>query len=394
MASGGAVDFDPGATSLDDGDAVQHERPDVAPETFTELDLEEVRGIVWDKVTPLPPDKRHDPSNKELEILGALWKYRVLFASQIHRRWWKGSSLRAAQQTLNKMTKAGWVRRFKFQLGERGAQQRVYSLTRLGFEMGQERLGRRGNFVDPDATWREPVMTDPRRILRDLHVNGWVMAFDARAGRVLQTWRGPRESRLEPPRRKDRGEWLDIDPRTVVVGSAHKLRDFTPHKFESVSPDATLELRISAGKSSLRFDLLVELDRTRGSAASEERLRRYDGLISGWSGLLERYKTLGTPPMVVFVCEDEKVCERLIRVADRTVVTRLAKPGADESEWPFPGRRGIFFVVERDIHDGSLEGYQLPELPPEIRVRLHGRRASRVEARRVHVIEPKLVDFH
>ena len=78
-----------------------------------------------------------------------------------------GSSLRAAQQGLNRMAKAGWVRRFKFQLGERGAQQRVYCLTRLGFELAQEHAGRRGAYIDPEATWREPVIdraaADPAR---------------------------------------------------------------------------------------------------------------------------------------------------------------------------------------------------------------------------------------
>jgi hypothetical protein len=387
-----ALDFDPSATSVDDSARPARPPAVAVPESYTELDFDDVRGLVWDKVTALPPDRRREPLPRELEILGALWSYRFLFASQIWRRWWRGSSLRAAQQTLNRMHKAGWVRRFKLQVGERGAQQRVYCLTRLGFELAQAEAGRRGHYIDPATKWREPIVTDAGRILRSLHVNGWVMALEARAGKAARGWRGPRESRLDPPKRRVRGEWVEIAPRDVIVGASHKLRDYEPHSFESVSPDATVDLHLQMGDTRLRYDVLVEMDRARSAAASEERLRRYDGLISGWSGMLERYKTLGTPPVVVFVCEDERSAMALVRIADRAVTARLAKPGSEETEWPHPGRRAMFFAVERDIHQESLEAFQLPEFPPELRERLHGRKARPCRPQRVHIIEPRLLD--
>jgi hypothetical protein len=387
-----AFDFDPGAMSIDDSNDRQADGGAAAlPDTFTELDFDDVRGLVWDKVTPIPADRRHEPAARELEILAALWSHHYLFASQIWRRWWSGSSLRASQQGLNRMAKAGWVRRFKLQVGERGAQQRVYCLTRQGFELGQERSGRRGPYVPPEATWREPVVSDPRRILRSLHVNGWVLAFEGRAGKALRSWRGGRDGRLDPPRKRVRGEWIDVLPKDIVVGGSHKLRDYDAHKFEPVSPDASLELQLPVGDSRLRFDLLVELDRAGSRAASEERLRRYDGLLSGWAGVLDRYKTLGTPPVVLFICEDEDAVMKLIRIADKVVSARLAKPGTEETEWPHPGRRGMYFALERDIHLGSLEALQLPELPPDLRVRMHGRKARACHPRRVHLIEPRLI---
>lgn len=386
-----ALGFDPSANSV----SVENERaaatPPQVPETFTELDLDNLRGITWDKLTPLPADRRRQPSNRELEILAALWSYRFLFASQIHRRWWRGSSLRASQQALNQMAKAGWVRRFKLQTGERGAQQRVYCLTRQGFELAQERTGRDGSFVDPEAKWREPVATDARRILRTLRVNGWGLAFEHEVGKLLRIWRGPRAGRLDPPRRRIRGEWVEIAPGDIVVGSGHKLRDFGASKFESVTPDATLELSIPIGEERLRFDLLVEFDMARSNAASIERLQRYDGLISGWSGMLDRYKLLGTPPVVLLVCEDERRAMNLLKIADRAVTARLAKPGAEETEWPHPGRKGIFVAVERDMHLGSMQALRLPELPPDIRERLDGKRARKCRPQRVQLIEPSLM---
>lgn len=394
VAAGVALDFDPTAASIDRSNERAPVRSAVElPETFTELDIEGVTGLIWDRVTPTPADSRHEPSTRELEILAALWSYRVLYATQIRRRWWGDSSLRAAQAGLNRMAKAGWVRRFKFQRQERGAQQRAYVLTRLGFDIAQERMGRHGTYIHPEATWREPQLTDARRILRDLRVNGWVMAFEHRSGKVMRRWRGPRDSKLEPPRKRIRGDWRELAPADIVVGANHKLRDYEPYKFESISPDATLELHIPTGGSALRFDLLVELDRGRSAAASEDRLRRYDGLISGWAGALDRYRTLGTPPTVVFVCDDERSALALLKIADRVVTARLAKPGTEETEWPHPARRNMFFVAERDIHLESLEALQLPELPPDLRVKLLGRNHRQLNPRRVHIIEPRLLDM-
>jgi hypothetical protein len=390
-AAGQELVFDPAATSVDrPNERPGTARPVGAPETFTELDLDDVRGLIWDKATPMPADRRPEPTTRELEILAALWNYRFLFAKQIHRRWWRESSLRAAQQTLNRMTRAGWVRRFKFQLGERGAQQRIYCLTRDGFDLARSHEGRRGAYIATDANWREPQISDPRRILRDLHVNGWVIALERVADRSFVRWRGPRDGRLDPPRRKVRGEWLDIRPADVTVGG-RQLRDYGLPKFEPVSPDATVEIKLAVGDAPIRLDLLIDFERFSSASSVEDRLRRYDGLISGWASLLDRYRALGTPPVVVFICEDEVAQQRLIRVADTVVTARLAKAGVEEADWPSPGRKAMFFALERDVHMGSLEALQLSEHAPEVRVRLGGPGERECNPWRMHIIEPRLL---
>jgi hypothetical protein len=391
---GSELTFDAGSTSVHEPDApaTPHQPPSAPlPTSFTELDLDTVRGIIWSDVTPQPPDRRPEPTHRELAILGALSSSRVLFASQIHRRWWSDSSLRAAQQGLNRMLRAGWVRRFKFRLEERGAQQSVYALTREGFELAQGRPGPRGPYIDARANWREPQLTDARRVVRDLHVNGWVFALERVAGRRIDRWRGQRDSRIEPPRRKVRGEWVSLRPQDLVIGSNTRLRGFEGKEFEALTPDATVEFKLAVGDTQIRFDLLVEVDRARSQAASVERLRRYDAMISGWASALDRYKTLGTPPVVVFVCEDEPSRNSLVRVADRTVVVCHAKPGTQEADWRFPARKAMFFAVERDMHEESLQALVLPEHPPELRVRLGGPKAKQCQPRRVNIVEPRLL---
>ncbi|HET6507074.1 MAG TPA: replication-relaxation family protein [Baekduia sp.] len=359
-----------------------------APDTYTELDFDDIRGLVWDKDDPSATP--HEPSERELEILSALWDARFMFTTQIWRRWWDGSSQRACQQGLQRMWAAGWVRRFKFQRAERGAQQRVYCLTEAGFELLRGRSGRKGQFLRDDEVWRQPSTGDPRHILRDLQVNGWVLALEALAGsRRVGRWRGPGQGRLEPPRRKVYGEWVDVRPSEVVLGSNHRLQGYAGEHFEAVMPNATVELRLGAGERQRRIDLLVELDRNRGAGAAEERLRRYDGLVSGWARMLRRYRSLGTVPVVVFVSEDERSRLKLLQVADRALTTRIAKAGSDEREWPYLGRRSILFAVERDVHEGSLAALALPALPPEARARLGEPEA--LTPRRVHVVDPRLL---
>jgi hypothetical protein len=158
-----------------------------------------------------------------------------------------------------------------------------------------------------------------------------------------------------------------------------------------VSPAAAVELRVDAVGGRLRFDLLIEIERGRLGSVQQEKLRRYDALVTGWCRLVERYKTLRTPPVVVFVCEDEDRAQELGRLADGAVTGQIAKAGTEESEWPCPGRRTIFFAAERAVHEGSLTAFQLPALPPLLRERLDGRNGKVCGLREVAIVEPGLL---
>ena len=194
-----------------------------------------------------------------------------------------------------------------------------------------------------------------------------------------------------------RGEWVDLRPRDVVVGASHKLHDYAPDRFGPVSPDATLELRIPIGESPLRFDLLVEIDHgAQRSRRAEDRLRRYDGLISGWAGMLDRYKALGTPPMVVFVCEDERRREEAGAGSPTGSLTaRLASRGPRRpSGRTRAGGRSSSRSSATSTSSRS-RAVQLPELPARPPRAPHARQARprRCDPRRVHLIEPKLIDL-
>jgi hypothetical protein len=69
----------------------------------------------------------------------------------------------------------------------------------------------------------------------------------------------------------------------------------------------------------------------------------------------------------VFVCADAAAATAAARLADATLTASQAYPGEDPRDWPRPGRQRIFFVAERDVHEGRLQALRVPALPPRLR---------------------------
>jgi hypothetical protein len=73
------------------------------------------------------------------------------------------------------------------------------------------------------------------------------------------------------------------------------------------------------------------------------------------------------PSIVVFICRDQANAKEFCRAADPVVTAAHAYGGELPGDWPYPARERMFFVAERDVHEGRLDGYALPALPPEVR---------------------------
>jgi hypothetical protein len=140
-------------------------------------------------------------------------------------------------------------------------------------------------------------------------------------------------------------------------------------RFRAIEPDATLELRVQQGDQRWHTDVFVELDRTFKPSKNIDKLERYDHMLAGWYLHKDRYtKYLPDPPLVVFICRDQSNAKEFCRAADPVVTAAHAYGGEYAPEWPYPARSRMFFVAERDAHDGRLVGYALPSLPPDVRV--------------------------
>jgi hypothetical protein len=133
-----------------------------------------------------------------------------------------------------------------------------------------------------------------------------------------------------------------------------------------------VEVDLSLGDTRRRVELLIELDRSGRPSSNYEKFRRYDALLNGWAMALPRYQKFGEPPVVLFVVEDDEKAVQFLRAADRIVTGRVGKWGVPEAGWPAYGRRRMFVVAERDVHQGTLRTQRLPEHPPALRKALTG----------------------
>lgn len=389
------MDFAPDASSHHDG----ADRTAVAPlgspvrklpDSYTELDLDDITGLRWDEPAK-GPHKPPLPRLDDLEVLAALYELRFLLASQIGRRFIPDRALRSVQHRLNQMYRVGWLRRCEITTRGRGHNQRAFSLGRAGFELLRENIGRtrlaRG--LDPATTWRDHEVSDPRVVLHDLHANGWLFALEKLLRpEVVRSWRGPRAAIIDPPREKIRNQWVTLAPDRVPLGTGQHLSDLQLDEFKQIRPDLAVELDLSLPDAPRRVELLLELDRTNRSSANVEKFKRYDALLTAWALCLPRYKTLGEPPIAVFVVEDEEKALQFLKAADPVVTGRIGKWGVPESKWSHHGRRRMFWLAERDVHAGTLRAWRLPEHPPEMRRALHSRRETKLTPEQVPSLVP------
>jgi len=79
------VEVDPGAFAVDGDGGVDRvvesrEQGGAVPESYRELDLDDVKGLIWEQQQPLAEGRNPEVTERDLDILGALWSYRFLFA--------------------------------------------------------------------------------------------------------------------------------------------------------------------------------------------------------------------------------------------------------------------------------------------------------------------------
>ncbi len=166
--------------------------------------------------------------------------------------------------------------------------------------------------------------------------------------------------------------------RTIQSGARVEVE-----RFQSIRPDATLQAKQG-------WELLVELDDRLPEGLGASKLERYDHFVTGWSVHVPRYKRPNVkPPIVVFLCSDNARARECARRADRVLTACRAYAGEYPADWEYPGREQIFYVAERDVHEGLLCAWGVPKLPPEVRVAVAGgdprARDPLVERRDLHL---------
>jgi Replication-relaxation len=250
-----------------------------------------------------------------------------------------------------------------------GALPLLYSLTRRGLKVAQAR--KPAPAISPKREWRPIEQRQGALPPHDLHVLSWAIAFHRTVGKLAtDNWRTPRyvTGRYPVPQVGSGHRRHPISVSEIPLPDGQALIDIQVTSFGEVKPDVSLEVRIDAIK--LTFDLLVELDLTERPSYNREKLLAYDAFLCGWCLEHPRYKTLGTRPVVVFVCRDERSLLGCAKVADEALTGRVGPMGAPADQWYYAARQHLFFARETDVHASRLSALALPSLPPDVRERL------------------------
>lgn len=344
---------------------------DELPQSFAELRA--LNASVRARWLPLRAPRRGTAVDApDRELLEWLVGARCALTTQVHRRLRPGRALTTTQRQLKRLADAGLLARFQLHRPDGGGVPQCCVATAAAIEL-LSIAGRRAPILGEDAL---------PGLLSDLHLVGWLLAFESyAAGRVTEVL-GPGRAAITP------GGQRGVSPADLVLAPGVRARDFlhrggsgerrVVETFAAVRPDAVIELRLDDPRV-LQTDLLVVHDR-HGDIGW---LERFDHLVSGWWRSVPRYARLGTPPLVVVLCADAARAEERARSADTLLRSTLARIGEDPGTWDRPGRARIHFAAEIDAHAGSLAALRVPQLPPDLRA------DSSDEPLRVELLAPR-----
>lgn len=161
--------------------------------------------------------------------------------------------------------------------------------------------------ISPEREWRAIEQRRAARVPHDLHALSWVIAFHRAVGKLAtDNWRTPSyvTGRYPVPQVGSGHRRHPISINEIPLPDGQAIIDIELTTSGEVKPDVSLEVKIETLK--LTFDLLVELDLTERPSYNREKLLAYDAFLCGWCLEHPRYKTLGTRPVVLFVCRDER----------------------------------------------------------------------------------------
>jgi Replication-relaxation len=297
--------------------------------------------------------RRLAPGDRDL--LAWLAAARCALSSQIHRRVNPERSLTVTQRQLKRLADGGLIARFQLHRDDGGGVPLCCAVTDRAIEL----LGLTGRRA-PDLS--EAALEGLRA---DVHIVGWLLALEARAGEGLVEVLGPGRAAIAPGTRA---------PAALAPGDRLAPRDFLVsrrdgsrapvERFAAVRPDAVVNLRARGeGPGERGGDVLVVAEAGQPPA----QLEAYDHLMSGWWRSVARYRRAGRPPAVVFICADEAEALARAAAADAVLTACLAEIGVGPQQWQRPGREGIHFVAEVDLHHGLLDAWRVPALPPALR---------------------------
>jgi len=349
-------------------------------EGYRELvELDRAQSVRWARPISSPIELELDPLDRE--ILELIASFRHLLTSQIHRCFNSGRAVTTTQRRLKRLSDAGLIRRLQFHRRDGGGVPMCCMITVDGLQL----LGADDRWRDTASESSSDSLTQQtpspaeserrlRRARRDVHAAGWALALHGALGGTPPTLRGPSGSTISPPRISASGGGV-LTPSDLRLPGGRTAHGFMStnasgeraevDRFETIRPDAIVEVR----RDDHALDVIVEFENRLPAGAAVGKLERYDHFIAGWSVHTRRYGQRSQAlPIVVFICRDRSCARESARSADSILSACRAYAGEYPFDWEYPGRERILFAAERDLHEGLLDAYGVPPLPPEVRV--------------------------
>jgi len=287
------------------------------------------------------------------------------------------TSLSTVSRRAKRLLEQGLIRGLTFR--KHGGRKRVWHLTDFGHRVGQHFHTRQGSVLPADPDWRERSADAAPGIGHDLHVIAYVLQLSrlvdgpgdplaSGAGLIVDV-RGSRGATLDPPKEYDGRKRVPLTPQLLASLEPEMVLDtpFELEGFRSLVPDGAVLLQDHrGGDGKARNQILLELDRSGHRQKLVGKLRRYDAFYAAWAH--RHPQTRRRLPVTLFVAKDEATLRRQLAIADQVLCIRRGTSRTPPAEWPAPpSRRQVLFALERDLHQGTLRCYRLPEQPPAIR---------------------------
>src|SRR4051812_27325014 len=123
---------------------------------------------------------------RDVAIVRDVWRYKFLTAPQLRELWWSNASVQAADRRLLKLFRAGHLDRFR-PYARRGTGS--YPWTYQLGEEGHHLLQHSGEILDR-LRYKRRTIIDYGRVLHEIQLNAWVLAYRRGLGNGFLTWEG------------------------------------------------------------------------------------------------------------------------------------------------------------------------------------------------------------
>lgn len=360
-----------------------------APPSLRELAFIDRINEVNEPTHKPPSPKLPRLYDEDYAILALLDRAGLVLPSMIGRAVLPGKEPKTVRHRLSKLYEHGLVARAGIGVRERSSTEGrlpwLYALTRRGLEVAQQRTP---PAIHPQRQWRALEQRRAGTLPHNLHALSWAIELHRIVGGIATDyWRTPRYAtgRYPVPQTGNGHKRHPITSRELDVPDGHAILDVPP--FREIKPDISLELRVA--RMRLTCDLLVELDLTGRPSYNEDKFLAYDAFLTGWALAHQRYRTLETRPVAVFVCRDARTALAYAQEADRVMTGRIGVMGTPPHAWYYAGRDHVFFAAESDVHQDSLAALAVPALPQAVREQLTG--SAHLDLARVDLLPARLV---